>query len=254
MVYVALSRVQSLDQLYILEELPVEKMKPWMDAIDEMKRLDSLDELRRTSNYNFKVVSMNTSSLQAHYEDILADTHLLDSNLICIQETWTMPEETPHRFPIPGKTMHLNSVRRGAGIATYYPSDFTLLKDITAMTYQMTAITSEDKDMTVINLYRSSNANNDTVIRALNSIIAQENKSLLICADWNFCHRDEQNHKIYKFLIENKFSPSQNPPEATHRDGRCLDMIWTRMNEHLELMNYTRFAYYTDHGQQYLTF
>ena len=67
MVYVALSRVQCLSQLYILEELPIEKMMPWMDAIEEMKRLDLIDAERRQSEQTFKLVSMNTRSLQAHY-------------------------------------------------------------------------------------------------------------------------------------------------------------------------------------------
>ena len=44
MVYVALSRVQCLEQLYILDELPVDKMKPWDDAFTEMARLDALDK------------------------------------------------------------------------------------------------------------------------------------------------------------------------------------------------------------------
>ena len=35
MIYVALSRVQCLEQLFILEKLPIEKIKPWPDAILE---------------------------------------------------------------------------------------------------------------------------------------------------------------------------------------------------------------------------
>ena len=49
MVYVALSRVQCLDQLYILESLPIDKIKPWIDAVEEMKRLDQLDKQRQKS-------------------------------------------------------------------------------------------------------------------------------------------------------------------------------------------------------------
>ena len=225
-----------------------------MDAIEEMKRLDLIDAERRQSEQTFKLVSMNTRSLQAHYEDILADKHLMTSSIICIQETWTKPEETADNYQILGKICHLNSVRRGAGIVTYYNQNFTLLKDIKAMTYQMTAITSESENMTVINLYRSSKANSDTIIHALTSVISDENKTTFICADWNLCNREENKHPIFQFLMTNKFSPSQNPPEASHRDGRCLDMIWTRLRtDHREINTYQRFAYYTDHGQQYLT-
>ena len=115
MVYVALSRVQCLDQLYILESLPIDKIKPWIDAVEEMKRLDQLDKERQKSVV-FKLVSMNTNSLEAHYQDILADNELLSSTVVCLQETWTKPEDTNNMYQITDKTCHLNSIRRCAGL------------------------------------------------------------------------------------------------------------------------------------------
>lgn len=250
MVYVALSRVQCLDQLYILEELPVDKIKPWMDAVEEMKRLDQLDK-ERNQLVTFKLVSMNTNSLQAHFQDILADNELLSSTIICLQETWTKPEDTNTKYPIEERTCHLNSVRRGAGLATYFTKEFTHLKDVTAVTYQITAITSDNT--TIVNVYRSSDANNQTVIRSLNSIIEGETKSIILCGDFNFCHRDEKKHPIYLYLIKNHFVPTIQPPKPTHREGRCIDMIWTRYTQSLNAISHLSFVYYTDHGQFYLT-
>ena len=251
MVYVALSRVQSLDQLYILEKLPVDKINPWVHAVAEMERLDLLDEQRKKT-YTFKLVSMNTNSLQAHYDDILVDNELVSSNVLCLQESWTKLEDTNLKYPILERTCHLNSVRRGAGLATYFTPEFSHLKDITSVTYQITAITSEN--VTIINIYRSSQANNEIVIKSLSSIIENQDKSIIVCGDFNFCHRDERNHPIYSYLSNNNFNPALEPSLPTHREGRCLDNIWIRNFANQETNAYLNFVYYTDHGQTFLTF
>ena len=250
MVYVALSRVQCLDQLYILEELPEDKIKPWQDALEEMDRLDALDKERETKEV-FRICSMNTRSLQSHFDDIIRDNSLLLSSIICIQETWLQPEDNGMNYQIEGKTCYMNNVRRGAGISTYCGETFIHLKDITALSYQITAIESED--MRIINIYRSCDANNVTVKKALQSLFHTNSKSIIISGDWNFCHRDEYNHPVYQFLIEKNFVPVRIPPQATHREGRCLDMIWTGFPDEADYKTWSNFVYYTDHGQQFLS-
>ena len=86
MVYVALSRVQCLEQLYILEKLPTEKIKPWPDAILEKRRLDDLDRQRQLS-FKFSICTLNINSLVAHFEVMKADDILTENTIICIQET-----------------------------------------------------------------------------------------------------------------------------------------------------------------------
>ena len=76
MIYVALSRVQCLEQLFILEDLPEEKIKPWAEALQEMERLDALDRERETKEV-FRLSTMNTRSMQSHFEDIIRDYSLL---------------------------------------------------------------------------------------------------------------------------------------------------------------------------------
>ena len=194
---------------------------------------------------------MNTNSLKAHYQDILVDNNLLSATVVCLQETWIRPEDTNYDYHITGRTCHLNNVRRGAGLATYFPQEFSHLKDVTAVTYQITAITSEN--IIVVNLYRSSNANNQSVIRSLDSIVEAEDKSIIVCGDFNFCHRDESSNPIYTYLFDKHFRPSIQPPQPTHREGRCLDMIWTRNMQNLKSFSYINFVYYTDHGQVYIS-
>ena len=40
MANVILSRVQTVTQLYIIDDIPIEKMRPWPSALDELKRME----------------------------------------------------------------------------------------------------------------------------------------------------------------------------------------------------------------------
>ena len=56
----SLSRVQSLSQPFILEKVPTEKVRPWMDAVEQITRLDNLDEERRNDqNRVIFLISIN---------------------------------------------------------------------------------------------------------------------------------------------------------------------------------------------------
>ena len=134
MVYVSLSRVQSLSQLFILEKLPVEKVRPWMDAVEQMTRLDNLDEERRTNqNREIFLMSLNIYSIMAKYEDLKADLMLSRAKVLCLQETWLRPDR-PASYDLTGfSAKHFNTVRRGAGIATYFNAPFSFVRDITAV-------------------------------------------------------------------------------------------------------------------------
>ena len=62
--YVSLSRVQSLSQPFILEKVPTEKVRPWMDAVEQITRLDNLDEERRNDqNRVIFLISINVDWL-----------------------------------------------------------------------------------------------------------------------------------------------------------------------------------------------
>ena len=228
MCYVALSRVQCLEQL-----------------LEEKKRLDEKDKKRKRDSL-FKICSLNINSLNAHFEDLIADYRMLSSTVLCLQETWLHPNDCTASFEIPYKTLNLNSVRRGAGIAFYYTHQFSHLKDFTAMTYQISAISSSE--CVIINIYRSRNANNENLIKNLTSIIEHETKTIYICGDWNICHRDEKKHKIINFLQNNNFDPLLQIPLPTQREGRCLDMVWIRNPFWDKVELSIDFNYYSDHG------
>ena len=79
-------------------------------------------------------------------------------------------------------------------------------------------------------MYRSSNANDVALIDHLNKEFSDEEtcSTIMVCADWNICHKDQKGHASDKFMMDSGFKPCQNPPKATHREGRCIDMIWMK--------------------------
>ena len=200
---------------------------------------------------SFKISSLNIQSLQAHFSDLKADTEICTSQVICLQETWCSIDSNSDNYCLGGKKCHLNSVRKGAGIATFYSSDFQFVGDFTALSFQITVISSQST--IVLNLYRSQDACSDRLIKVITSIIKNEDKCVIIAGDWNICHRDETNHRIFNFLREEGFTQIFNPPRPTHSEGRCIDMIWSRNLNLSEISMDVKFKYYSDHGVLYLS-
>ena len=83
----------------------------------------------------------------------------------------------------------------------------------------------------------------------LKSLISFD-RTLIICGDFNYCYRDQQNHPVKELLKELNFN--QVVQEATHREGRVLDHVYIFFKEPL---NSTAVecrvtgCYYSDHDK-----
>ena len=255
MIYVMLSRVQCLNQLYILESLPDKKMNPFPEAVEELERLVLLD-INKPKKFNIlhlNIISLNTRSLMAHMKDIQDDKNIMTADIICLQETWLSQfENQTEHISIQGKEMELNNRGRGKGIATYYPADFTLNVSISDDRYQITSISS--KTLTIINLYRSSNSDDTDFIQSLDQIISNNSKSIIIFGDFNFCQREESNHEVIHFFKKNNFLPGFNPPLPSHIGGRCLDQVYFKFLDNIKMEKiHLNPCYFSDHDKVQVT-
>ena len=92
MIYVMLSRVCSLLQIYIMNEFNESKMYPNPKAMEKLLRLEELSlnnnptEWEKDKN-TLKIYSLNCRSLKKHYQDIKTDSTVIESSIICLQET-----------------------------------------------------------------------------------------------------------------------------------------------------------------------
>ena len=148
--YVMLSRVQAIDQLYILESVCPERITASSSALAELEKMkkSSINMQETAAN---SIISCNIRSLKKNLPFLLTSPIVKGAEVICLQETWLRAEESVDE-ELAGLSHHANSVGRGKGISTFYTESYTWVADVTKQLYQMTKIAS--KELNIINIYR----------------------------------------------------------------------------------------------------
>ena len=130
--YVMFSRVQELEQLYILEELPVDKIYTSNMAMVELDRLISVSMNNNPTNWErtddastLKVSFLNCRSLKDKFQNIEADNSLLVSNVIILVETWLEEDANPDDYSLPGFSSNMIKRGRGKGLVSYFTPEFS---------------------------------------------------------------------------------------------------------------------------------
>ena len=199
MVYVMLSRVCSLLQLHILQEMDPDKIR-----VDE-KVLAEANRMRKVSLNNnpgcwsnlkvegLRVASLNVSSLRKHVEDVRTDPHLMHADILCVLETWLTEDEEEHeRYQLEGYSSFFLSHGRGKGIAVYARRGLKIqdVRHHSSTHLQMLKICLNKVD--IIPIYRSKEEPLHLVAHHLQNILSKTTTTLLI-GDINYCFRKEQN-------------------------------------------------------------
>ena len=226
MAYVILSRVQSITQLFIIGSIPIEKIRPWPSALEELERMNSIALNRNLDEEKIlSTGSLNVLSLRKHLADVKGDFKLNKCDVICLQETWLYEGEDQSSYSLQNFQSHFSSIGRGKGTVTFFKDTFEFIKEIKNEKFQIIQI--ESVEYSVINVYRSENAGSqfpDEILNLLNF-----DKSIIICGDFNFCSKNQANHEISLALQNNGLS--QLVKEATHREGRSLDHMYVYLKD-----------------------
>ena len=224
--YVMLSRVQQMEQLYILEVLPTEKIVPNVKALAECRRMDSVAVNKQIQNWNssLKLAHMNGQSLLRHIDDLKADSVLIQSDIIFVNETW-IPEgfTNEEKFNLPGFQRKLLNVGRGKGIACFYKSGFTPVQEIKQSFFQILKVTNVQTDF--ISVYRSDEADLNVVHDALQSLVG--NKPTIIVGDFNVSLFKYPNNVLTSRLKDLGFQQWVTQP--TFDSGSCLDHCYSKL-------------------------
>jgi hypothetical protein len=95
LVYIALSCVRNIDSLYLLSALTKDNFKVKHKVDTEMQRLQTSEKWHLQYDYQsiqtklfVSVLSLNTHKLNAHMNDILNDYDTMQSDILCLQETY----------------------------------------------------------------------------------------------------------------------------------------------------------------------
>ena len=250
MIYVMLSRVCSLDQIFILNEFDKSKMYPSTQALEELKRLENISinknptEWETASRKIIKISSLNCRSIKKHFTDIKSDKNLLQSDIILLQETWLESDEILDDLNLDGYNLHLNSRGKGKGIAIYFKNEhFKHKMDIKEDQMQLSKFLSSN--LTVVVLYKSQKESQATLNQAV-QYLTKYDKTVLVLGDFNFCYLDNILNSTKKYMRENYFE--QLIKEPTHIEGNLLDQAYLRDTENqFKVTVETQGKYYTDH-------
>ena len=123
--YVMLSRVQSIDQLFIVGELKPEKIYTKKSAEDELKRLEAISINRNPGPWDLenqqavKIATLNCAGFVAHKEDLKIDRKLLKGNILHLLETSIPSHFDNSGLQLPNKNNEFFNVAKGKGIATF---------------------------------------------------------------------------------------------------------------------------------------
>ena len=68
------------------------------------------------------------------------------------------------------------------------------------------------------------------------------------------CQRDDYNHPVLRFLKCKQFSSALNPARSTHKEGRCLDQVYFRFSNKIQMVEATlKPCYFSDHDKVQVT-
>ena len=249
--YVMLSRVQSLDQIFIVEKLHPEKIAPCLAAVEELNRLDE-NSIKKWSKPADKTVVtwQNTRSQVMHHEDLkLSRRHTL-SDVLCCSETWFDDRAKKKKYELDelGRPK-LVRAGRGKGLAIYSRKPFEQFEMVNEPNYQIARFIYEG-EYNIITVYRSSSASCKDVLTSILKL-CDENKLTVIGGDFNICALTEKNNALVEGLIKAGFR--QLVSEATHIKGRVIDHCYVREAVNSEMPPLTpkdvtvRSVYWSDH-------
>ena len=222
MVYVMLSRVCSMEQLFIVNKMDPEKIIVDGKVEAEVARMEEVSVNMNPTKWmnpattGLKVCSFNTRSLRKHIEDVRSDPVLLKSDILCLQETWLMDgEEKDERYQLDGFKACFASKGHGKGLAVYVKEgvDHQSTTMISLANIQLIKITMAKLD--VIAVYRSADESEDRAAQLLGDVVDPD-KDTLVVGDLNYCDGKERK-ELGKFFARAGFAQLVTLP--THIRG-----------------------------------
>ena len=247
--YVMLSRVESMDQLIILDNLYEEKWRVSRDALEVVENIETnainLD-LHFNDETHLKILSLNIRSLK-NLSHLLQDRSLQSSSLIFLQETWHQLGSVEPT--IDGYQSHFNSgtVWRGNGICCFWKDEFHVEQAFWSPDFQVSKISNTKYD--ILNIYYKNKSENDFLF-CLSSMILDFKKTILI-GDFNINYNNNEPSRLVQWLLSKKLIQLVGKP--THHLGGKIDHVWIPESLFHEMSVTQKSVFYSDHDVLTLT-
>ena len=223
MCYVILSRIMSIQQLFLL---PFDQAKIYCNENAKMEAEKLKDKAinRRLTRWDieqddvFKISTLNVRSLQKHLEDFANDSILQKSDIICINETWLVQAmdtsfENFHKF-------YINAKSKGIAL-------FSKIKPVQIKKYEdemASVILASYQTFDLIAVYRfSENTQLGQFTNLIHSLL-NLSRTIVICGDVNVDLVKYPTNNFSQYLFGLGFIQLVNTP--THIQGGIIDHVY----------------------------
>ena len=244
------SRVQELNQLYIIDEFDPNKIYPSAKALKELERMNLVAINNNPSPWlkeeknTVKIITLNCAGIKPHYQDIKCDPKLRKADIINLLETSLLSDDNDGDFPLMDYSQDFIKIGRGKGIGTYFDSR-KFMKDQDIHTEKFQANKFQHIDVDLICLYRSQIGNSITLLQDLTKLIDTRRPTMIV-GDFNCCYRENIHNKLVQGLLNLGFK--QLIHEPTHIQGRTIDHAYLLDPQKTLRVSIERYSpYYSDH-------
>ena len=239
--YVALSRVTSANGLQIKNCKPENIFCDGKisNVLLSMKKLKS-----KTSELSFDIILHNTQNLNAHFDKLVCDNRMLNTNFICLTETWLKNNDNEN-LQIKGfefrhkrrcdsyKTKKFAALQNsnGGGVACYnkIQNEVTMLNlgvnDLEYISFEI----SQNKTIIIL-VYRPSQYLISDFKKKMKQLLQKlnkfPNKNILIIGDFNSDAKTSEN-RFVEFMKSHDYE--QYVLEATTEKDTIIDHVYAKL-------------------------
>ena len=204
------------------------------------------EDIKIKSSKELTMMTFNIRSIKKNFSNFnnLLSRIQCKLHIICLTESWLGEKDNIEDFRIDGyhKPLHQNRLgyMHGGGVTTYIHKDITKHKGLKNLSFVdefnhclATEITINNKNTTILNVYRSPNGLNNTFPTQFEYVIEKaKSKICYIMGDFNYNLINLDKHKptedYYNMLISSSFKPLiLKPTRITETNKTLIDHIWT---------------------------
>jgi exonuclease III len=255
LVYTALSRVRNIESLYLLNALKMDNFKVKQKIDIEMQRLRSTakwdlacDLESKKSTTSISILTLNTRSLHAHMNDILNDYDTMQSDILCLQETYMTLSMQNQQFP----SFNCISSCTKYGVMTLVKKHLPILEHMhyedQSVEVLIAKVAFHGSHLAIINIYASPQATSSSILNTITKALCHlhQNDILVILGDFNIdmSQCNEKTKKLENYMCI--YNAHMLLEKTNHAHKTLIDHIWSNAkNKNYKI--YTLNTYWTDH-------
>ena len=245
--YVALSRVRSMETLYV-KNFTDKCLKVNERVILEIARLRHANPLRpyclpSKSSSTIIIMSLNITGLSSSKMDLELDAHNIEVDVLLLQETFLKDDKFSvdnfvcWHFVSPNNRSFSKSILIRSSLTT------KVIRRFVDDMFQVVTLSLPNRQLTVISVYRPHAVQTLSFISRLLSKTDEMNADIVM-GDFNIQHNDANYEQLAKSLFERNMLNRVNWP--THAAGGSIDFCFVKEPSQYELSDYP--VYYSNHN------